>query len=100
MKRDESLTAMKRLIAFVWVLTGSVFAAEPARDIYLLRPDGSRDYTKPTYREEGNIIYQQRPDGSRDYTKSAYRQDGAVIFSLRPDGTRDFTKPTLTTKKQ
>ena len=60
---------MKMLILLlVAYLSAVVFAAEQS-DIYPLRPDGTRDYTKPSQRIDGDMIYQLRKDGSRDYTK-------------------------------
>lgn len=64
-----------------------------AEEIYQVRPDGERDYTKPSYMIEGDIIYQRRPDGEKDYTKPSYVIKGDKIYQRRPDGEPDFTKP-------
>ena len=91
---------MKKLILLLAAyLSAVVFAAEQS-DIYPLRPDGTRDYTKPSQRIDGDMIYQLRKDGSRDYTQPAKRIEGDRIVPLRPDGTRDYTKPILQIQKK
>lgn len=77
------------LIALLWAVTVPLFAEE----IYQVRPNGERDYTKPSYTKEGSQIYQRRPNGERDYTKPSYVIQGDKIYQLRPDGEPDFTKP-------
>lgn len=64
-----------------------------AEEIYQVRPNGERDYTKPSYTKEGDQIYQTRPNGERDYTKPSYVIKGDKIYQRRPDGEPDFTKP-------
>lgn len=64
-----------------------------AEDIYQVRPDGERDYTKPSYAIEGDKIYQRRPNGERDYTKPSYVIQGDKIYQRRTDGEPDYTKP-------
>jgi hypothetical protein len=69
--------------------TVSIFAEE----IYQVRPDGERDYTKPSYAKEGDKVYQKRPNGERDYTKPSYVIQGDKVYQRRTDGEPDYTKP-------
>ena len=87
------------LLLLVASMSAVVFAAEQS-DIYPLRPDGTRDYTKPSQRIDGDIIYQLRKDGTRDHTQPAKRVEGDRIIPLRSDGTRDYTKPVLQIQKK
>lgn len=64
-----------------------------AEEIYQVRPNGERDYTKPSFKRDGNEIYQQRQDGSRAYNKPSYVIKGDAIYQQRPNGEPDYTKP-------
>lgn len=46
-----------------------------------------------SFNVNAEIVYQLRPDGSRDYTKPAMEIKNGEIYYLRKDGTRDYTKP-------
>lgn len=63
-----------------------------AEEIFQVRPNSERDYTKPRYMTEGDKIYQRRPNGERDYTKPSYVIQGDKIYQRRPDGQPDYTK--------
>lgn len=61
---------MKNIFAFIIALMSvNAFAEETL--IYPIRTDGTRDYTKPASRVDGDLIYPIRSDGERDYTKPA-----------------------------
>lgn len=64
-----------------------------AEEIYQVRPNGERDYTKPSYTKEGDHIYQKRQNGERDYTKPSYVIKGDKIYQTRQNGEPDYTKP-------
>lgn len=64
-----------------------------AEEIYQVRPDGERDYTKSSYMIEGDKIYQRRLNGERDYTKPSYVIQGDKVYRRRPDGEPDYIKP-------
>ena len=81
---------MKSILSFLLLAVAMPLLAE---EIYQVRPDGERDYTKPSYTIEGDKIYQRRPNGERDYTKPSYVIQGDKIYQRRTDGEPDYTKP-------
>lgn len=68
---------------------------------YILRKDGTRDYSKPaTLTESNGTTYYLRPDGYRDYTKPATKTDTTGrTYQLLRNGEPDYSKPVTQTGK-